>query len=183
MSPVYIPERTDGVPIPTGVGPADEYTQRIAIAVDQLGEVSASPTANTLLARLKAVTDALVDLLTELEAKADLGETQLVSIESMSPSDASGQVSTLGNNTLLTPASGKKLRLFYVSYNPIVAVEAAFRFGAAGGLFLRNNVTAGSVIAKDYGFSRYKEGAVDEPLVLNLSVGVAVNWNAFYQEV
>ena len=96
---------------------------------------------------------------------------------------ASGQVTTLGNNTLLTPASGKKLRIYYVSYNPLVAVEAAFRFGAAGALWLRNNITANSVIAKDCGDLRYLEGAVDEVLILNLSLGVAVNWNVFYLEV
>ena len=95
----------------------------------------------------------------------------------------SGQVNGLGNNTLITPASGKKIRLYYCSYNPLLAVEAAFRFGASGGLFLRNNVTANSVIAKDYGDFRYLEGAVDEALILNLSLAVSVNWNVNYLEV
>lgn len=107
----------------------------------------------------------------------------LRAIESISPQDASGQVSSGGNNTLLTPASGKKIRLFYVSYNPLLAVEAAFRFGAAGGLFLRNNIVANSVIAKEFGVSRYKEGGLDEPLILNLSLAVACNWNVFYMEI
>ena len=94
----------------------------------------------------------------------------------------SGQVAEAGNNTLVTPSLGKALRLFYVSYNPLVAVEAAFRFGAAGALFLRNAVTAHSVIAKDWGTVRSLSGAVDEPLILNLSAAVACNWNAFYLE-
>lgn len=97
---------------------------------------------------------------------------------------ASGSVLGIGNNTLITPAAGKKLRISYLSYNPILAVECAFRFGAAGALFLRNNLTtAGAVIAKDMGDLRYLEGAVDEPLILNLSLAVATIWNAFYVEV
>ena len=96
---------------------------------------------------------------------------------------ASGSVNGSGNNTLITPASGKKLRLSYVSYNPALAVEAAFRFGAAGTLFLRNSLSAGGVVAKDFGDLRYIEGAVDEALVLNLSLGVATIWNALYTEI
>ena len=96
---------------------------------------------------------------------------------------ASGSVTGLGNNTLITPASGKKIRLSYVSYNPALAVEAGFRFGAAGTLFLRNSIGAGSVVSKDFGDMRYVEGAVDEALILNLSVGVATIWNALYVEV
>ena len=95
----------------------------------------------------------------------------------------SGSVNGLGNNTLITPTAGKKVRISYVSYNPALAVEAGFRFGAAGGLFLRNSVGAGAVVAKDFGDMRYLEGAVNEALILNLSVGVAVIWNVLYQEI
>lgn len=95
----------------------------------------------------------------------------------------SGSVSGVGNNTLITPASGKYLRLAYASYNPVSAVEAGFRFGATGTLFLRNSVGAGSVVAKDFGDMRCWDGGVDEPLILNLSVGVATIWNALYTEV
>ena len=96
---------------------------------------------------------------------------------------ASGQASGSGNNTLVTPTSGKRIQAYYLSYNPTLAVEAAFRFGATGTLFLRNNVTANSVIAKDFGDLRYWIGAVDEALILNLSLAVAVNWNVLYIEV
>ena len=126
----------------------------------------------------------LANLLTELQAKADVSETQPISIVGTnSLIEISGQVNGQGNNTLVTPTSGKKLQMYYVAYNPLLAVEAAFRFGAAGQLFLRNNVTANSVVAKDFGASRHLEGAIDEPLILNLSLGVAVNWNAFYKEI
>lgn len=100
-----------------------------------------------------------------------------------SQSMTSGSVSGLGNNAVLTPSTGKKLRVSYLSYNPALAVEAAFRFGAGGTLILRNSVTANAVVAKDFGDMRYIEGAVDEPLYLNLSIGVATLWNALYTEV
>ena len=126
----------------------------------------------------------LSSLLTELQAKADLTETQPASIVSTNAlTEMSGQVNGSGNNTLITPASGKKLQIYYLAYNPLLAVEAAFRLGATGQLFLRNNVTANSVIAKDFGATRHLEGAVDDPLILNLSLAVAVNWNVFYKEV
>ena len=114
-------------------------------------------------------------------------QTTLAAIDSSTSklklTPASGSVTGSGNNTLITPASGKKLRLSYASYNAALAVEAGFRFGAAGTLFLRNSIGAGAVIAKDFGDMRYVEGEVDEPLVLNLSLGVATIWNALYVEV
>ena len=96
---------------------------------------------------------------------------------------ASGSAGSLGNNTLLTPASGHRLRLSYLSYNAATAVEAAFRLGATGALFLRNSVLANSVIAKDFGPARYVEGGTNDPLILNLSAAVATIWNAGYQEI
>ena len=95
----------------------------------------------------------------------------------------SGQTSASGNTTLITPTTGKSLRLSYVSYNPASAVECAFRFGAAGDLFLRNSVVANGIVAKDFGDLRYVEGAVNEALVLNLSSSVTTTWNCFYTEV
>ena len=94
----------------------------------------------------------------------------------------SGQVTTSGNSTLVTPASGNRLRIFYLSFNNTTAtVECYFAFGSTQ--FLRNNVLANSVIAKDFGDFRCIQGAVDQALVLNLSVATTVNWNALYVEV
>ena len=125
----------------------------------------------------------LSSLLTELQGKADLTESQPVSgVGALTA--ASGSVAGSGNNTLITPAAGKKVRCYYLAYNNALAVEAAFRFGAAGTLFLRNNLTAaGSVISKDFGDFRYVEGAVNESLILNLSLAVTTIWNAFYVEI
>lgn len=107
-----------------------------------------------------------------------------VSVAKLKLTPVSGSVSSSGNNTVLTPTSGKKLRIYYLSYNPANPVDIAFRFGAAGPLFLRNNIVqGGSIIAKDFGDARYVEGAVDETLVLNLSSAVTAIWNAFYVEI
>lgn len=105
-------------------------------------------------------------------------------VTKLSLSYASGSASSSGNNTLLTPAAGKKIRVYYASYNPSAATEVAFRFGAAGTLFLRNSiVTAGSIVAKDVGDARYVEGAANEALIMNLTNAVATIWNVFYVEL
>lgn len=100
------------------------------------------------------------------------------------PLVASGVATASGNNTLITPTSGKKIRLFYVSYNPLSAVEAGFRFAAAGTIWLKFSVAGSSVITKDFGPAmRYFEGAIDQALILNLSSTVNVNWTVFYAEL
>lgn len=97
---------------------------------------------------------------------------------------ASGTVSSSGNNTVVTPSSGKKIRVYYLSYNPSAPVTAAYRFGAAGNLFLQNNIVqGGSIVSKDFGDFRYVQGATDEVLILNLSAGVSTIWNCNYIEV
>lgn len=95
---------------------------------------------------------------------------------------ASGQVTTSGNTSLVTPASGATLHVHYCSYNPKAATEAGFRWGSTGTIFLRNDVTANSVIAKDFGETRYIMGKPDESLFLNQSVATTVNWTVFYTE-
>lgn len=97
---------------------------------------------------------------------------------------ASGTVANSGNNTLITPAAGKKLRVYYLSYNPSAAVLIAFRFGAAGTQFIRNDIaSAGAIVSKDFGDFRFVQGATDEALILNLGGAVSTLWNAFYVEV
>jgi hypothetical protein len=109
--------------------------------------------------------------------------TQPVTQTRLTTLAVSGSVAGSGNNVCITPASGKKIRLFYLSYNPSGAAECAFRFGAAGTLFLRNSVGAGAVVAKDFGEFRNLEGAANESLILNLSSAVSTIWNAIYQEI
>jgi hypothetical protein len=95
----------------------------------------------------------------------------------------SGLVSSAGDNTIVTPTNGKRLRLHYLSYNPDGAVEVGFQMGGSGVLILRNKLTVGgSIIAKDFGDYRYLQGAINDPLTLTLSAAVSTIWNVFYVE-
>lgn len=97
---------------------------------------------------------------------------------------ASGDVSTAGNTTLITPTSGKRLRIIYVSYSPSDIATVGFRFGSTGPLWLRNTITVGgTIIAKNFGDFYCMEGAINEPLVLNQSAAVTTAWNVFYTEI
>ena len=165
-------------------GAATQVT--LAAALTELQSILATLNASlavtgTFYQATQPVSAASLPLPTGAATQATLAalETNTAKI-AMTP--VSGSVSGTGNNAVLTPSSGKKLRLHYASYNPSLAVEAGFRFGAAGPLFLRNSVGAGAVIAKDFGDMRYLEGAVDESLFLNMVVGVACIWNAIYTE-
>lgn len=123
----------------------------------------------------------ITDLINELGQKTEPADTQLVGgVGALTI--ASGQTAAAGNTEIVAPAAGTRLRLYYLSYNPILAVEVAFRWGASGALFLRNNITATSVIAKDMGDFRYLQGGVGESLFLNLSLAVTTNWTVFYKE-
>jgi hypothetical protein len=86
---------------------------------------------------------------------------------------------------ILTPLSGKKLRVYYASYSPTSAPTLLyFSFGSGGAPFLRNNiVVAGSIIAKDFGSHRYVEGGVNVPLYVTTNADVDVHYNVFYTEV
>ena len=106
-----------------------------------------------------------------------------VSVEVGALAFASGEASSEGNNLIVTPTAGKKLRVYYASCNPAEAVQAGFRFGTDGTLFLRNNVPAKSIVGKDFGDFRYLSGSVGEALYLNLSGAVATIWNVNYLEV
>lgn len=109
-----------------------------------------------------------------------------VLVDSFELTEISGLVNGSGNTVILTPASGKKIRLYYASYNVLgTGIEASFRFGVAGQKFLRNSiVVSGAIIAKDFGDRRYVQGATNEALYLNLTAGsIDVIWNAFYIEV
>lgn len=100
----------------------------------------------------------------------------------LSVSWVSGNTSTSGA-ALVTPASGKKLRVYYASYNPqLVDTELGFQF-ASGVLFLYNQVPAGSIVAKDFGDTRYIQGGIDEPLNIFIGTFALVYFNVFYTEV
>ena len=91
-----------------------------------------------------------------------------------------GQVAAAGDTVLITPPSGRALRIYYVSYNPAAASEVGFKFGATGTVWLRNNLVANSVIAKDFKDLKYIQGAIDEVLSITQTNAVIVDWTVFY---
>lgn len=114
-----------------------------------------------------------------------LGISNTVNVDvtsTLSVSWVSGLISTSGG-ALVTPASGKKLRVYYVSYNPeLVETELGLQFGS-GTLFLYNKVQAGSIIAKDFGDTRYLQGGINESLNIYIGTFSNVYFNVFYTEV
>ena len=97
----------------------------------RLGEVQASPTANTVLDRLKA-------LLTELQLKADFSETQPVSLASV-PSHAVTNAGTFAvQNTAATPAGTNNIGdvdVLTLPADPLGAnADAAVTAGSTGSI-------------------------------------------------
>jgi hypothetical protein len=89
-----------------GAGAATEATLATLLTeatwTTRLGEVQAIPTTNTLLGRLAAMEAGLGLILADLQAKADLGETQPVSAASLPlPSGASTAANQATGNTAL----------------------------------------------------------------------------------
>jgi|SRR6267142_3954273 len=100
------------------------------------------------------------------------------------PIFVSGQVSSAGNNIIITPNSGKRIRVYYGSYNLLDATvtEIYFKF-ASGNPFLRNKITQYSVIAKEFGTIRPMAGLINDTFIINLDQATRVNWNVSYEEM
>ena len=94
-----------------------------------------------------------------------------------------GTVSAAGNNAIVTPAAGKKVRVHYFAYNPETAGTFFYRFGTGGASHLRAKVPAESYISRAFEASYRLDGAVDESLFLNLDAAVNVNYSVYYTEV
>lgn len=179
-----------------------------ATATDAIGEVAASPTANTLLARLKdintSVTSGTVDVGTAGSASADVLTVQ--GIASMTPvitasgdrTDAvmNGQTaltpkfakiaaSSSGDNTLVAAVSSKKIRVLAYNLMGNGAVNAKFQSGAAGTDLtgLKYIAAAGGGICAPYNPAGWFETAATTLLNLNLSGAVAVGGELTYIEV
>lgn len=93
-----------------------------------------------------------------------------------------------GNNTLHTPAGGKKIRLYFFGYSAganVTGVLAGLRFGAAGTIFDQQYlVTPGQPHARNIqAGKRYVDGAVNEELILNLSGAQTVYVNLELDEI
>jgi hypothetical protein len=135
------------------------------------GDASAANQA-TEIARLQSI-------LTQLQGGIDLNSLALSYVSNPATVFEGSPV------PLIFPTSGKKLRIYYVSYSPTTApVLLYLSFSAIGAPLLRNNiVVAGSIIAKDFGSHRYVEGAVNEGFYITTSADVDIHYNVFYTEV
>lgn len=96
--------------------------------------------------------------------------------------------SSSGNNTIHTPAAGKKIRLYFFGYSAgsdVTGVLCALKFGTAGTVFDRQYLSAaGQPYARNIqAGKRYVDGAVDEVLVLNLSAAQTIYTNVELEEI
>lgn len=96
--------------------------------------------------------------------------------------------SASGNNTILTPPAGKKVRLYYFSLSADGAntadVVAFLRFAAAGTGKHKVSLAAKAIFARNIGGGkRYIEGAVNEALIVNLSAAQSVHVSIEYDEI
>jgi hypothetical protein len=95
-----------------------------------------------------------------------------------------GVVSTIGDNTLHTPASGKKIRLYWIGLSTsqdnaaenLIQVKLTDADGTVKYRWRMGNPGA-------FAGGRTIEGNVDEPLILNLATTDPVDWNVDLEEV
>lgn len=96
--------------------------------------------------------------------------------------------SSSGNNTLHTPAGGKKIRLYFFGYsagNNVTGVLAGLKFTTGGTVFDQQYlVAAGQPYARNIqAGKRYIDGGVNEALVVNLDAAQTVYVNLELEEI
>jgi len=84
------------------------------------------------------------------------------------------------NYTVRTPASGKKIRLKFISLELSADVDLGYRFAAAGTIFYLRT-TKGPYVSNLVGCNN--EGAADEALILNASGACTVKGYVLLQEI
>lgn len=86
-------------------------------------------------------------------------------------------ISAAGDNTIITPAAGMSIRLYWIGMSVASAVEvvATVKFGAAGSAKYKWDLGA---------FMHWEtiEGAANEALIVNLTLPVSTNVNITYEE-
>lgn len=95
-----------------------------------------------------------------------------------------GLANTAGDNTLHTPAAGKKIRLYWIALSSsqdnaaenLIQVKLTDADGAVKYRWRMGNPSAAA-------FSRTVEGDVDAPLILNLANTQPVDWNVDLEEI
>ena len=123
------------------------------------------------------------------EPKGEAGTSmEVTTLPTTSVSAKALTVSGNGDNTVHTPAAGKKIRLYYASLNAddanSAAVIAILKFGAGGAALYKYSLGAGGIWARNISAGRrHIDGAVDQALILNLSAAQSVHVSIEYEEV
>lgn len=166
----------------------------------RIGEVQASPTANTVLARLKDLLTGIVlaagtNAIGKLSANSgvDIGDVDVLTMPAVTHGKTlkskSGTVSSSGNNTVLSAVASKKITVFAVKLEAATttALTCAWQDGAGGTELWRSLIqTPASVVGGDnlavtppgYLF----QGGTNTLLNLNLSSAVTVHYAIAYWE-
>lgn len=125
---------------------------------------------------------ALQNLFGDLALDATLAHTKNKFQPSVRTTKA-GFANTTGDNTIHTPAAGKKIRLYWLgmSSSQDNAAEnlVIVKFGAAGAARYRWRM------GNPGAFSKWEplDGAVDEVLILNLANTNGIDWNITLEEI
>jgi hypothetical protein len=167
-------------PLPAGASTSAAQATLEESINTRLGEVSASPAANTVLDRLKAI-------LTELQLKSDLSETQPVSMASF-PTDsrlATAVDATASGDTTIVSITNSP-RLYYVSLSANGAnsadVTVIVRIGASEKY--KVSLKAGAIWARNIGAGRnYITGSAGDDIIVNLSAAQTVHVSVEYADI
>lgn len=167
----------------------------------RIGEVQATPTAFTLLARLKDIATALQSVpvtgpLTDGELRAAAVPISAASLPLPAgaaldatlalrygggKSPYSATIAAAGNTTVITPATGKRIELLWVSFIPNAD-------NAAANLVRIGHGPASSITVQayeGYALAHWEPilGAVNARVIVNLATAEPVSLNLTYREV
>lgn len=112
------------------------------------------------------------------------GAAQPVERYSGGKSAAVFTITSSGNTTVITPASGKRIRVFWVSYVPSSDNSNAnlvkVGFGTASG-----SIDSGQEFYRGFVVSHWEPftGAVDKSVIVNTATAEAINGTIHYQEI
>lgn len=187
------------LPLPAGAASAarqDTGNTSLASLDTKLGEVQASPTANTVLDRLKALATGITGLLTGIVLAAGtnligkvIGGLRTDALyndtTALTPKFAKIDTASSGNNTLVGAVTSKKIRVIRYTLKAAGAVNVKFQSGA-GGTDLTGAMpcaAAGDGVTGAEALLGHFETASGALLNLSLSGAVQVSGHLTYVEV
>lgn len=174
-----------------GAGANGATVQRVTVATDdglhtKIGEVQASPTANTVLARLKDIlTGTILAAGTALIGRVSASnETSTLynGTTALTPKFAVVAAATSGANEIVAAVSSKKIRVLAVRLSAAGTVNTKWQSASTDKTGL-NYFVANSYATLGYNPLGWLETASGEALNLNLSAAVAVGGMITYVEV